>query len=160
MNRPREHSTRPLRTRTLLALLAYGALVFAIAQGAPTDRAVALFGSNEWVVVDLQGPDGPIQLLPGGVAVFELTDIGNLAGTAGCNRLGAMITFGEGISIEFGRVIATAFADGRCGRSALTSHRLPADIAHPDPPAVKSPPEATQAHSPHSHPKCGKKIRP
>lgn len=111
MNRTRVRATPVSPVSVLLALVAVCALPFAAAQGgASSDRAVSLFGSNEWVLVSLEGPGGPVELLPGGVAVFELTDIGNLAGTAGCNRLGAMITFGEGISIEFGRVIATRMA--------------------------------------------------
>ena len=111
MNRTRVRATPVSPVSVLLALVVVCALPFAAAQGgASSDRAVSLFGSNEWVLVSLEGPGGPVELLPGGVAVFELTDIGNLAGTAGCNRLGAMITFGEGISIEFGRVIATRMA--------------------------------------------------
>ena len=110
-NRLRDRVSHARRVRYLFAVLAACALAVAAAQGdtSPTG-AVALFGSDEWVVVALEGPDGPIELLPGGVAVFELTDIGNLAGTAGCNRLGAMITMGDGIAIEFGRVIATRMA--------------------------------------------------
>lgn len=111
-NRSRDRAAGRLLAPCLLTLIALCLPTVATAQGgaAPAADALALFGSNEWVVVALEGPDGPVELLPGGVAVFQLTDVGNLAGTAGCNSLGATISLGDGVSIEFGRVIATRMA--------------------------------------------------
>ena len=76
----------------------------------PLDRAKALFGSNEWLVVSLATPAGPVALLPDQQAFFKLRDDGALAGTAGCNQVSSFVTVGPGVAISFGPAIATRMA--------------------------------------------------
>lgn len=94
----------------LLLLGSLATAAFGQGANAATDGASALFGSNEWLVVSLTTPAGPIDLLSDEPVFFKLHADGAMAGTAGCNQVSSLVTVGPEDAVSFGPVIATRMA--------------------------------------------------
>jgi len=107
------------KSRIVAAALAACLAAVALAAGGASTLS-DVFGSERWRLVSLTSGGETAELGPGAGAEFVVNELGQLAGTVGCNRLIAGATLTEEGEIAFEPVASTLMA---CPEPAMSRER-------------------------------------